>query len=174
MCFELVTKASISRVMALANTIWYEHYTPIIGREQVTYMLDTVHSPTAIAQQLTAGSTYHILRCDHQDAGYAAASEQDGCFISKLYVATAFRGRGLASAWLNELQRDYPQQRQWLSVNKRNSNSIAFYQSQGFTISGACVSDIGGGYVMDDYIMQRPAQDGLAPILPTLPNTVQD
>ena len=40
-----------------------------------------------------------------------------------------------------------------LSVNKRNAKAIAAYQKNGFGITESVVTDIGNGFVMDDFIM---------------------
>ena len=41
-----------------------------------------------------------------------------------------------------------------LTVNKYNKNSIAAYRKWGFKIIDSVVTDIGSGFVMDDFIMQ--------------------
>ena len=41
-----------------------------------------------------------------------------------------------------------------LRVNIYNTNSIAAYEKFGFKTIAEDVADIGGGYVMDDYIME--------------------
>lgn len=42
----------------------------------------------------------------------------------------------------------------WLTVNRRNERAIGAYRRAGFREVRAQVTDIGGGYVMDDYIME--------------------
>ena len=42
-----------------------------------------------------------------------------------------------------------------LTVNRRNTGSIAFYERRGYVIRESAVFDIGGGYVMDDYVMEK-------------------
>jgi ribosomal protein S18 acetylase RimI-like enzyme len=44
----------------------------------------------------------------------------------------------------------------WLTVNRNNSNSIKTYESLGFVKSRTQIADIGEGFVMDDYIMEKP------------------
>jgi hypothetical protein len=41
----------------------------------------------------------------------------------------------------------------YLQVNKQN-NAQQFYSKHGFTIREASILEIGGGYIMDDYIME--------------------
>ena len=40
-----------------------------------------------------------------------------------------------------------------LNVNKRNTAAIAAYRRNGFAVREEVVVDIGGGFVMDDYVM---------------------
>jgi ribosomal protein S18 acetylase RimI-like enzyme len=42
-----------------------------------------------------------------------------------------------------------------LAVNKNNRSAIAAYRKHGFHVADSAVKDIGGGFVMDDYIMIR-------------------
>jgi ribosomal protein S18 acetylase RimI-like enzyme len=43
-----------------------------------------------------------------------------------------------------------------LAVNKSNRSAISAYLKHGFRVGDAVVKDIGGGFVMDDYIMVKP------------------
>jgi len=45
----------------------------------------------------------------------------------------------------------------WLTVNKGNP-TVSTYQQWGFRIAAAIVMDIGGGFVMDDYRMEKPVE----------------
>ncbi|MDQ5878269.1 MAG: diamine N-acetyltransferase, partial [Pseudomonadota bacterium] len=42
-----------------------------------------------------------------------------------------------------------------LAVNKQNAKAIAAYEKRGFSVREAVRVDIGGGFVMDDFIMAR-------------------
>ena len=43
-----------------------------------------------------------------------------------------------------------------LTVNKHNDNSIAAYKKMGFETIDSVKTDIGGGYYMDDFVMELP------------------
>jgi ribosomal protein S18 acetylase RimI-like enzyme len=45
--------------------------------------------------------------------------------------------------------------RLWLQVNRGNAPAIAAYRKQGFRIVESRVFDIGNGFVMDDYVMEK-------------------
>jgi GNAT superfamily N-acetyltransferase len=156
--FEAVhDSAAIQRVYDLACIIWPEHYAALIGLDQVTYMLKTVHSPQAIQEQIRDGMVYELLNTG-QDCGYVAYQVQaDCCFLSKLYVCNEHRGQGLGSAAMQRII-DYAHgshcDKLQLTVNRGNDNSIAFYKAWGWQQLKDIVIDIGGGYVMDDHLMQ--------------------
>ena len=42
-----------------------------------------------------------------------------------------------------------------LTVNKNNAIAIEAYRKMGFENAGSIVTDIGGGFVMDDYKMEK-------------------
>lgn len=153
--------SNIEVVAALAKTIWVDHYTPIIGAAQVAYMLDKFQSEDAIRQQINEGYHYSAAFVNGEPAGYCATRYEPDhrrVFLSKLYVSRHFRQRGLASALLahhiNALG-EKAADSVWLTVNRYNENSIAVYKRMGFVISNTLVSDIGNGYVMDDYRMEK-------------------
>ena len=44
----------------------------------------------------------------------------------------------------------------FLTVNKDNKVAIGAYEKWGFTMQKEVVTDIGEGFVMDDYLMSKP------------------
>ena len=167
--FRLVERTSpedLQRVQELAEEIWREHYTPIIGREQVEYMLSRFQSASAVAEQIGEGYVYYLMLARGEPAGYLAyVRDPDGVSLqlSKIYVRQEQRGSGLGRAGL-ELVQDHCLQlgldRIRLTVNKNNSDSIAWYRRMGFEYAGAQVADIGGGFVMDDYVLHKTLAAG--------------
>lgn len=149
-------------VATLAHTIWRQHYTPIIGADQVAYMLDRYQSEAAIAEQTARGMQYFLMTWDAQAVGYLAFEKRDNeLFLSKIYVLSDYRGKGIGRAgmdFLVEQARKKECARVSLTVNKYNSNSIKAYEAYGFQNTGALVTDIGEGFVMDDFRMELPLQ----------------
>jgi GNAT superfamily N-acetyltransferase len=86
-------------------------------------------------------------------------TEQPAVFkLHKIYLNPGWQGRGLGSLLLQHCEgevRKLGAQRLILSVNKRNAKAIAAYQRNGFAIAESVVTDIGGGFVMDDFIMVK-------------------
>lgn len=148
-----------TEIAALADVIWHEHFTPIIGKEQVEYMLSRFQSYPALQDQVLTGYEYYRLLGNRKLCGYMAIrQDQDGrMFLSKLYIAKQYRGRHLA-AFLFDFLKNLCRQRNcsaiWLTCNKHNDHSLNVYRHFGFQTIDAQKNDIGNGFFMDDYIME--------------------
>lgn len=84
--------------------------------------------------------------------------ETERFFISKIYLLAEERGRGFASrtlAFYEQLCRERGWKAMYLTVNKHNELGIRAYKGKGFETIDAVETDIGGGFVMDDYIMEK-------------------
>lgn len=156
------TPEKITLCTDLAMPIWKEFYTPIIGADQVVYMLARFQSADAIAQQIREEGFRYYLLCDGTGPRgyYATVPEADALKVSKLYVVHALRRRGAGHLMLAACEREakqhgYTQLR--LTVN-RHSPSVGFYEHEGFANAGPLVQEIGGGFVMDDFVMVRPVR----------------
>ena len=156
---QVRSPGQISAVAALAREIWTEHYVPIIGPAQVAYMLAKFQSEEAIARQIAAeGYEYHLA----PGAGYLALvpdAEQHRVLLSKIYVKKDRRGTGLGRALLafaEARSAELGGGELWLTVNRNNAGSIAFYERAGFRKTNELVTDIGAGFVMDDWRMAKP------------------
>lgn len=151
-----------AELCALAREIWTEHYTPIIGPEQTEYMLGKFQSPAALASAMEDGYRYYFIYEAGVPAGYIGFRAEGGeMFLSKLYIKKEFRGRGLARDTVNRLSALCRMEGLggiWLTVNRHNSGSIAVYRALGFAPLREQVSDIGGGYVMDDLVLKLTVQ----------------
>lgn len=152
-----------AELAALAKIIWEEHFTPIIGEKQVAYMLDKFQSEHAMRQQMDSeGYEYYFFLWDGEKAGYTGIRKDgDSLFLSKLYVKKEYRGRKISRAAIEFLLDCCHQEnlkKIWLTCNKYNSNTLAVYKALGFTVARAQVTDIGEGYVMDDYVLELPAE----------------
>jgi len=153
------TKKDFNNIEDLANIIWNEHYIPIIGKQQVDYMLDKFQSAAAMADQVSNGVKYYMIEHDDSLVGYFSFSvHEEHLFLSKLYVISSERGNGIGRKSLSFIERqtkDVKLNKIQLTVNKYNTNSIEAYEKMGFQNIDAIVQDIGQGYVMDDFVFEK-------------------
>ncbi|MFT6925640.1 MAG: RimJ/RimL family protein N-acetyltransferase [Psychromonas sp.] len=159
MFYRVKTDQDIDQVIDLAWCIWPEHYTSIIGAEQVEYMLNHFHSKAQIAQQINADHyLYFLIKKDSEAVGYIGLKIQaDALFLSKIYILASERGTGIgrvAMEHIKNVARQNNLSKISLTVNKYNKNTIKAYCKFGFIKTGELCADIGGGYKMDDFQME--------------------
>lgn len=153
----------IAALAALADIIWHEHFTPIIGEAQVAYMLDKFQSERAITDMLSNQNyRYFFFEAGGQKVGYIGIQPREKLlFLSKIYLLKEHRGKGYARVgidFLAQLCRKEGFDKIQLTCNRHNLNSIAAYQKMGFEIVYEQDADIGNGFVMNDYVMEKPIE----------------
>jgi ribosomal protein S18 acetylase RimI-like enzyme len=158
-CIQVLTDIEIKAIAILAREIWTEHYTAIIGSNQVEYMLDKFQSENAVAEQIkNKGYIYYLIEERKKAVGYfAIVQEGNALFLSKLYVLKNMRGKGIARKaidFIKTIALKRKLSKIMLTVNKNNTWPIAAYEKLGFVNTGPIVQDIGGGFIMDDYKME--------------------
>jgi GNAT superfamily N-acetyltransferase len=138
---------------------------PLIGRAQVDYMVSKFQSSAAMAGQMREGYEYFAIQQGpngrgSRPIGYCAVQPQpaqNSLFLSKLYLLRDARGAGTGREcmeFIEQLARRRGLTLLWLTVNKGNP-AVKAYERLGFRIAADLVMDIGGGFVMDDYRMEK-------------------
>lgn len=148
---------TIPILINLAKEIQIPYFTPMIGEAQITYMLDLFLSEKAIREQLKKGYQYRLVWLDGELCGYfGVCPEENKLFLSKFYLKEEYRGKGIGRAMMEEVCHiGEGLNAVYLTVNKQNKGPIAVYQALGFSIIDSVETDIGDGYIMDDYIMEK-------------------
>ncbi|RKE94759.1 GNAT family N-acetyltransferase [Ichthyenterobacterium magnum] len=152
-------ESDFKTIAKLAHTIWHHHYEPIIGINQVEYMLDKFQSIEAIKSQINDGYEYYLVNYNSTSVGYISIKkDDDALFLSKIYVLSDYRGKKIgktAMQFISDRAKNLNCNTIRLTVNKYNTNSIKAYERLGFKTIEALVIDIGNGYIMDDYKMEK-------------------
>lgn len=152
------SESDFQTIHDLALNIWHSCYGGIISSAQCDYMVEEMLSPQVIGHSIaTKEYKYYIVNLNGEAAGfysycpakYFTPEKPIGAFLSKLYLCTFARRKRITNQILNELPRPIT-----LTVNKGNSAAIAVYKHLGFKITKSIVVDIGGGYKMDDFVME--------------------
>jgi len=163
-----VAEPDVPVLRHLAGTIWRHHYAGIISAAQVDFMLAGRFSDEALQGQLRAADRWlELLRVGGQPVGYCGFElagmdgdehSQAALKLGQLYVVASHRGMGLGRFMLGHVEgraRELGRRTLWLQVNKKNTGSIGFYRAAGFEVVREAVFEIGGGFVMDDYVMAK-------------------
>lgn len=160
--FDPLTEADFDIVADLADRIWRSHYITLISMAQIDYMLEGRYAPERLRGYVASQARWlWVLRVDGVPAGYCSCSlgdDADAMKLEQLYLLAEYQGKGLGGAMLRHVEaktRDLGRTRLYLTVNKGNAGSIAVYLKSGFVVREEAVFDIGNGYVMDDYVMEK-------------------
>ncbi|MBR5425582.1 MAG: HAD-IA family hydrolase [Clostridiales bacterium] len=147
-------------VVSLAQIIWNEWFPKIISQEQVNYMVEKFQSMPAIDKAIEEeGYQYFLEVLGDTPIGYMGVKEQeDALLLSKLYLMKPFRGQRRSNVFFEkaeEIAREKGKDKVRLYVNRYNYNSIRVYLRRGFRIVKEEKTDIGGGFICDDYVMEK-------------------
>ena len=154
--FQKVENNQIKELADLASSIWHEYWTCLLSPEQIDYMVENFQSEKAIKEQIeNENYTYYFIKSDNENGGYFGISDKaDYLFLSKLYIKKDYRHKGIGTQAFEKIKKLAGKKPIRLTVNKYNKNTIKAYEKWGFKTIDAVVTDIGSGFVMDDYIME--------------------
>lgn len=160
---RLAEKLELPRIAEIAEPVWHEHYTPIIGKDQVEYMLQNMYSADALIKQNSEGQIFYFITENKQEIGFIAISKKSEgqWFLHKFYIGMNFQNLHIGGKVIDEMSAlmkadDTSNKIEIrLTVNRKNFKSINFYFKHGFTIETVADFDIGNGFFMNDFIMKK-------------------
>ena len=147
-------------VVSLAQIIWNEWFPSIISQEQVNYMVEKFQSMPAIDEAITEkGYEYFLMILGDTPIGYMGVAPDDGALLlSKLYLMKPFRGQRRSNLFFDkaeEVAKEKGFTKVRLFVNRHNYNSVRVYLRKGFRIVDEVKTDIGEGFICDDFLMEK-------------------
>jgi ribosomal protein S18 acetylase RimI-like enzyme len=157
---DVAGSADLPGIAALATAIWRAHYPGIISHAQIDYMLERRYDLDVMRDEMASGIVYLRATQDGELRGFAAVGRvaPAEAKLHKLYIHPDHQRRGIGAALMarSEIEAVAMGARQIvLNVNKLNRSAIAAYRKHGFTVRESIIVDIGGGFVMDDYLMVK-------------------
>jgi len=163
MKIRAATIEDIPAIQDLAYAIWPDAYSKIISPEQLAYMLQIIYSQESLLLQMQRGNNFIILS-DETGApvGFAAyvlkVDETPITFrLQKLYVLQSLHGKGFGKLLLDYVIEKVKSEgggKLDLTVNRQNPAQY-FYHTMGFEILREEDTDIGNGFFMNDYVMEK-------------------
>jgi len=150
------SKTDLPLIQQLVFTIWNVAYKDILSKEQLNYMLDSMHSIPALTKLIDTGHQFIIPYEDGVAKGFACYKIlTDKVRLEKIYVLPHQHKKGIG-----KLMMDYIIEKASgvnvveLNVNRQNK-AVDFYKKIGFKIIKEVDIPIGEGYFMNDYVMQK-------------------
>ena len=156
------TEKDIPLIRDLTMKIWPQTYSTILSAPQIDYMLKMIYSEDSLQQQMKENHEFIIVSDGKEPAGFASFSlAEPGVYkLHKIYVMPQKQGKGTGKFVIGEIIKAIIRKGGTalrLNVN-RNNKAIEFYEKLGFTVIKEEDIDIGNGYLMNDYVMERKVQ----------------
>lgn len=151
----------IESIQDLANRTWYLTYGDYLSVEQIEYMLEKMYNKGELLSQLEEGHLFLIAEEDGVDLGFAGFSILDAATktykLHKLYVLPETHGKGIGKLLMNEVVNLIKRaDGAFLQLNvNRNNKAADFYKKAGFVVKETIDLDIGNGFLMNDYVMEK-------------------
>ncbi|HEY4325967.1 MAG TPA: GNAT family N-acetyltransferase [Mucilaginibacter sp.] len=155
------TPGDVETIREIADKTWWAAYSPILEKEQISFMLGDIYSVEKITSQLKNNTqTYLLLVEDGKPVAFAAYSprEEDPEIykLHKLYCLPETQGKGYGKILVNAvIDKTIEAGKHILDLNVNRYNKAKnFYEKMGFAV--AYEEDISiGDYWMNDYVMRK-------------------
>jgi GNAT superfamily N-acetyltransferase len=161
MTFSVVAKSQLEIIQDLAKAIWPDTYGAILSKEQLEFMMEMMYSLDSLENQLKNNNVFLLVKEENEFLGFASYelnfNNSNKTKIHKLYILPSIQGKGVGKNlifYIQEIAKKGNNSALILNVNKYNK-AKDFYLHNQFEITDSLVVDIGNGYVMDDFVMEK-------------------
>ena len=156
------TESDIPAIQQIAYDTWPSTYNQILSQTQIDYMLELMYNSEILKAQMTQKAQVFCLALrDYQPLGFVAYEvnyqHSTTTKIHKIYILPQAQGQGVGKMLLNaaeEAAKKNANNALILNVNKFNK-AVSFYERVGFQQIDSEILEIGNGFVMDDFVMQK-------------------
>ncbi len=153
------TYIDIPLIRELTYKVWPQTYASILSPEQITYMLDMMYSEESLKKQMNEGAQFIIVYDELEPAGFASYQQiETGVYkLHKIYVLPSQQGKGTGRFIIDQVIQEIKNKGALslkLQVNI-NNKAKSFYEKLGFREKELINLDIGNGFFMNDYIMEK-------------------
>ena len=160
--FEIkkATVEDIPLIRELTYRIWPQTYASILTQEQIDYMLEMMYSEESLQKQMTKDDCQFIIVYEKdKPCGFASYNEEEPqrWKLNKIYILQDQQGKGTGKYVINYILDEIKKHNAvslFLQVNQHNT-AKAFYERLGFIETDFINLDIGSGFFMNDYIMEK-------------------
>lgn len=153
------TAADIDTIHAMAHTIWPPTFGDILSAEQINYMLNLIYSKLSLQSQVEQGHIFLLAEEHGNPIAYADYSFLKNTIykLNKIYILPSHQGKGIGRLLVEYIIQAIKKENATsllLNVNRYNK-AKGMYERLGFKVIGEEDIDIGNGFFMNDYIMEK-------------------
>ena len=162
MKISIATKSQLEIIRDLAYKIWPSTYGKILSEEQLNFMLAKFYNLNYLENQLiNENQVFLLIEENNKYLGFCAyelnCEYSNKTKLHKIYVLPETQGKGIGKVLLNVVEKIASENNNsalFLNVNRYN-NAQEFYKKQGYSIIKTIDIEIGNGYLMEDFVMEK-------------------
>jgi len=151
----------IKLIQDIAHQTWPLTYGEILSKEQLDYMLDAFYNEEVLKDSINNGHHFILAKEEDEVLGFASYEHQydqkQQTKIHKIYILQQTQGKGIGKKLINFIEitaKENDSVSLLLNVNRYNK-ALFFYQKIGFEITTKVNIEIGHGYLMEDFVMEK-------------------
>jgi ribosomal protein S18 acetylase RimI-like enzyme len=151
----------ISIIREIAQITWPVAFGEILSKEQLAYMMEMMYSQQVLENQLLHGHEFYLFLEEERVLGFMGIEKnyknQNQLKIHKLYILPAEQGKKIGEKLIlfaENICLEEQIQKLTLNVNRYNK-ALHFYEKLGFENVKSEDIEIGNGYLMEDFVMEK-------------------
>ncbi|MBD2704115.1 GNAT family N-acetyltransferase [Spirosoma sp. BT702] len=159
-----VSESDLSIIQDIAHRTWPSTFEAILSPTQISYMLEIMYSLDSLKAQIQDKNHVFLLAKDQTDdepLGYVSYElnykKEPLTKVHKIYLLPSSQGKGVGRLLIDkvaEIAQCNGNNRLGLNVNRFNK-ALQFYERMGFLMVGQEDIDIGEGFLMEDFILEK-------------------
>ena len=161
MSIERVNQDKIGIVREIAEITWPIAFGEILSAEQLAYMMEMMYSEKILKQQLVQGHEFYLYYHQGIPVGFMGIECRYKNLlqlkIHKLYILPNYQGLGIGEMFIHFAENRCKElffNTLTLNVNRYNK-AVHFYEKLNFICAKSEDIEIGNGYLMEDYVMEK-------------------
>lgn len=149
-------------IQDIAGKTWPVTYGPILSSEQIQYMFSMMYDLEALKSQAEI-KNHHFIIAEEEGSFLGFASfehnfqNESKTKIHKIYILPETQGSGIGKKLIQYItEKSKIENQEFLSLNvNRYNKALDFYIKIGFEKIAEEDIEIGNGYLMEDFIMEK-------------------
>lgn len=156
------TAEDIKTIQEITYITWPITYGKILSKSQLDYMLDLFYSDEALIKQIkNKEQLFYLISEDEATLGFIGIEHnyKDEAItkIHKIYLLPETQGKGIGKKVIEKIEKMALENHSTalsLNVNRFNT-ALSFYKKIDFEVVDEVNIEIGNGYLMEDYVMEK-------------------
>lgn len=158
--FKNATNGDIEIIRRIAFAVWPVAYEKILSKEQLDYMLDKMYSTKSLSENMTENE-FVLAVGEGEVIGFASfgphADNKNVYHLNKIYILPSQQNKNCGRLMIDhviETIKSRGATSLQLNVNRQNP-AQHFYKKLEFSVIKKEDIDIGSGFFMNDFVMEK-------------------